>query len=268
MTTEKSHAEFFTGIRNGLWDRKHFTKMGNAVWLFGWAISRQTIQDGSAGLVFGGYPLTIQEICKDMGGASRRVVQKWLGILRREGYIRTKRVSRGIIITICKAKKKSWAQSRLFPDAHERAHHQTADTKSCASEVPDRAHHSTRSCASPPSLPIYEIKEGNQRRKSKGAQASPSLFQTFWEAYPRKVGKPAALRAWKKIKANEVEAILKAIVLWQRSEQWQSEKYIPHPATFLNQERWKDQPPKKELTHARQRTKRNLQALGFIPLDS
>ncbi len=86
------------------------------------------------------------------------------------------------------------------------------------------------------------------------AQALPSLgFDKFWEAYPRgsadfprRVGKPVAQRAWKKSAAwQKSEKIIEAVERWKQTEQWQKEggKFIPHPAKFLNQRRWEDEPP-------------------------
>lgn len=87
------------------------------------------------------------------------------------------------------------------------------------------------------------------------AQASPSLgFDTFWIAYPRKVGKPSAQRAWRRVwKTGEgdldgigMQKILAGIEAWKKTEQWQVETHIPHPATFLNDRRWEDEPPATE----------------------
>lgn len=71
-------------------------------------------------------------------------------------------------------------------------------------------------------------------------------FQIFWKNYPRKVGKGAAEKAWKKIKTPK--AVLTTILTsleWQKqSENWTKDngEYIPHPATYLNQRRWEDEP--------------------------
>jgi hypothetical protein len=72
-------------------------------------------------------------------------------------------------------------------------------------------------------------------------------FAEFWKAYPRKVGKGAAQRAWNKIKskADTLQAILKAIA-WQRTaDQWTKNggQFIPHPSTWLNEQRWLDEAP-------------------------
>jgi hypothetical protein len=69
-------------------------------------------------------------------------------------------------------------------------------------------------------------------------------FIKFWSAYPKKVGKDAALKAWNKKKPN-IEEVLNAL-LWQvTSKQWQKEggQFIPNPSTYINQGRWQDEPP-------------------------
>jgi hypothetical protein len=68
-------------------------------------------------------------------------------------------------------------------------------------------------------------------------------FSLFWIAYPRKVGKAAALKAWQKAKGKpDVDSILDAVRNQSQSEQWNKDggQFIPNPATWLNQGRWDD----------------------------
>ncbi len=71
-------------------------------------------------------------------------------------------------------------------------------------------------------------------------------FAEFWTAYPRKVGKGAALKAWMKLKpsAELLAKILTAIEQQKKTAQWQRDdgQYIPHPLTWINQGRWDDAP--------------------------
>jgi hypothetical protein len=63
--------------------------------------------------------------------------------------------------------------------------------------------------------------------------------ERFWQAYPRKVGKKAAIRKLEAIEnANEVsfDRLLSAIGKISATE----EKFIPHPTTWLNQGRYLD----------------------------
>lgn len=70
----------------------------------------------------------------------------------------------------------------------------------------------------------------------------PSSFDAFWSAYPRKVGKGAAMVSWKKFKPP-IDAVLAALAWQVGTEQWQKNggQYIPNPATYLNQRRWEDE---------------------------
>ena len=67
---------------------------------------------------------------------------------------------------------------------------------------------------------------------------SPVGFDEFWEAYPRKVGKLAALTAWKRLKPPLVPA-LAAIARYRQTKP--ADIDFCHPATWLNQGRWMDE---------------------------
>ena len=72
-------------------------------------------------------------------------------------------------------------------------------------------------------------------------------FERFWLAYPTKVGKGAAKQAFERHKPDEalLDLMLKAILVQSASDRWQRDagKYIPNPATWLNQTRWLDEAP-------------------------
>lgn len=68
-------------------------------------------------------------------------------------------------------------------------------------------------------------------------------FEDFWVIYPRKVGKGNAEKAWMKMEcAQRILKIATAVKIAKQSEDWKGEKrFIPHPATWLNQKRWEDE---------------------------
>lgn len=70
------------------------------------------------------------------------------------------------------------------------------------------------------------------------------LFEDFWKAYPRKVNKQGAYKAFKNIKHIEkiLPDILADLEVKRNSKDWQKDngQYIPHPTTYLHQERWND----------------------------
>jgi hypothetical protein len=76
-------------------------------------------------------------------------------------------------------------------------------------------------------------------------QEIQSLFEKFWQYYPKKVGKDAALKAFAKRKPDEklLLQMLKALAIQKGQPNWIKEdgQYIPNPATWLNQGRWEDQ---------------------------
>jgi len=71
-------------------------------------------------------------------------------------------------------------------------------------------------------------------------------FDRFWASYPKRTGKGAAKKSWLKIAPSEslTSQILDAVEIQKKSRQWTKDKgqYIPNPATWLNQERWEDEP--------------------------
>lgn len=75
----------------------------------------------------------------------------------------------------------------------------------------------------------------------------PPRFEEFWEAYPKKVGKDAAARAFaKRSVGSELLASMLEALEWQRSSTaWAKDggQYVPNPATWLNEGRWLDAKP-------------------------
>jgi hypothetical protein len=70
-------------------------------------------------------------------------------------------------------------------------------------------------------------------------------FDTFWSAYPKKIGKDKCRRWFSSRKVDDVfiGEILKALEIQKKSQQWtrDSGQYIPHPYTWLSQGRWQDE---------------------------
>ena len=70
------------------------------------------------------------------------------------------------------------------------------------------------------------------------AEAMPRYFRLFWRAYPRKIGRGAALRSWV---AQELEEHGEMIVAAVKKYPFSTDiKFVCHPTTFLSQWRWED----------------------------
>lgn len=68
-------------------------------------------------------------------------------------------------------------------------------------------------------------------------------FEIFWKKYPRKQSKVLAQKSWMKLcpEAELLGKIYLAVEEQKEGEQWRDPKFIPLPATWLNQERWNDE---------------------------
>jgi hypothetical protein len=86
----------------------------------------------------------------------------------------------------------------------------------------------------------------NQLEVEEDKDITPSLFETFWKAYPKKKLKGNAEKAWIKAKVTNgrYEQIMNKLEILKKSKDWQKEegKFIPHPATWLNGKGWEDEP--------------------------
>ncbi len=92
-------------------------------------------------------------------------------------------------------------------------------------------------------------RERNRNALSGGGRPTSSAdwFERFWKAYPKKVGRIPAEKAFARCKPTEelTERMIRALEKAKRSEAWQREngRFIPNPATWLNQHRWEDEIP-------------------------
>ena len=74
-----------------------------------------------------------------------------------------------------------------------------------------------------------------------------SDFDVFWSEYPKKIGKEAARKAWLKSNPN-INIVLNTLSWQKESNQWfvNNGKFVPNPATWINQHRWEDEQPREE----------------------
>jgi len=70
-------------------------------------------------------------------------------------------------------------------------------------------------------------------------------FDRFYAAFPKKKAPKAARRAWEKLSPGPelVERIIQAVEAQKMLPDWRKDagKFVPHPATWLNGERWLDE---------------------------
>ena len=97
---------------------------------------------------------------------------------------------------------------------------------------------------------LYEEQEeqkfGEPAIKGGSVTIAESTVIEIYQAYPRKEARPAALKAIRKAIAKKpadellevTQAYAAAIVAWPEDDR----KFVPHPATWFNQERFNDDP--------------------------
>lgn len=79
--------------------------------------------------------------------------------------------------------------------------------------------------------------------KASSESAKSSEFDDFWKLYPHKKAKGAARKAYLKArKAVDHGTLVRAVTTQVGWGVWANPDYSPHAATWLNDERWTDEP--------------------------
>lgn len=133
-------------------------------------------------------------------------------------------------------------------DRHER--HVTRDASLSQSEelIFSSTTEENQTLTLPPVAPLPGIVTAAGELFELVASGPPTTFEVFWAAYPAKVGKGAARKSWDRaVKGigglDPGAAILVALERQKASPRWNDPTYqLPNPATWLNQERWADEP--------------------------
>lgn len=122
--------------------------------------------------------------------------------------------------------------------------HEGAQMGKCNIRKPCSNHVETN-MDTPYSPPAGDAPAETTKPKKSEPKYKPQTFDYFWQRYPKKKSRQAAIRAWDKLKPDLelcriMNAALKRAV---NSLEWaeQDGQYIPHFSTWLNQRRWEDE---------------------------
>lgn len=80
---------------------------------------------------------------------------------------------------------------------------------------------------------------------ARAARSSDDMFDEWWSMYPVKVGKATARKAYRKAELRHDDLTGKLQAYLQHRDRHENQGWlpnIPHPTTWLNQERWDDRP--------------------------
>jgi len=164
----------------------------------------------------------------ERAGISTAAVKTALSVLREEGWVSWQpRVS------------ESGAQSSNVYTIHGSPSVQKP-TPSVQKPTPPGAQKTTPSVQKSTELIPNELRPS---RTNIIVPADDALFDHFWRLYPRKVGKRAAKQAFTRAaKTYDPALIVEAAAEFANDPNLPSKEFIPHPATWLNQGRWHDEP--------------------------
>lgn len=85
---------------------------------------------------------------------------------------------------------------------------------------------------------VIEKTKGEDKQET----PSPAGFSEWWEMYPRKTAKRAAEKAYRAaLKRGSREVILEGLQSQLAALKAKETKFIPYPATWLNEDRWADE---------------------------
>jgi hypothetical protein len=77
------------------------------------------------------------------------------------------------------------------------------------------------------------------------AQLVRDAFTAFWNTYPRKTSKAAAIKAWPgaiKLAGGDLRRIVNGVRRYAADPNLPEARFIPHPAKWLHDGRWDDEP--------------------------
>lgn len=90
------------------------------------------------------------------------------------------------------------------------------------------------------STTLAKTETETELKRTSSPSATSMEFDQFWAAYPKKVGKQLAIKAYAKaLKLTTPQKILEGVqgLIGQKLEP----KFIPHPTSWLNAGRWEDE---------------------------
>jgi uncharacterized protein YdaU (DUF1376 family) len=202
---------------------------------------------------------TLYRICRALNGTDRKavdfVVLQFFD-LRGDGY-HNPRADRELL-------KRAEHRERLSEGAHKTNVKRWGNDRSVNRLA-------TRSAvARPQPQPEEEKKKISRAPKNAAMKLGSPQFLTFWDSYPRKEGRKAALGIWEHLQLDgRLEEVLAGLEAWKKAREPQ---YMPYAQGWLNQESWKEIPLKGNADVARetissreqQRHERNEQALKNV----
>lgn len=109
------------------------------------------------------------------------------------------------------------------------------------------------------------IHQSTNPEEQKHVQRTAARFEEFWALYPVKKGRKAAERAWraKGLDAKADEIIGHVLHMQANCTDWQR-GFAPHGSTYVNGERWSDEPKRAQAQGPPQPQSKTLSAIHML----
>ena len=129
--------------------------------------------------------------------------------------------------------ERRWSKGNANADANAQQEHCKSNARGDANDM-----HRARV---PQPQPHTSSLRSEETRAERAAIANEAVqaFERFWDVWPHKTGKPAAIKAFFKV-WREADAIIAGVNRYIRDKP--ADRPWLNPTTFLNQRRWEDQP--------------------------
>lgn len=226
----KTWGRLYSGTRNHRKIRILRERHPQSWWIW-YTLIEMALECDDNGLIYAApdLPFTESELAKELGLTSKRMLNSTLTTLKslalvelESGYVRLlSYLDRQFESDISKERTRKYRERLKEKDKPSPSPKQPCDV----TVTPITEHNILK----PPIVP----------QKGDGDNG----FKSFWQAYPKKVGKKAAETAWRKAKGKPpLSQIINAISKQAKSEQWRKDdgQFIPNPTTWINQGRWDD----------------------------
>lgn len=182
-----------------------------------------------------------------LSGVSERQAQKVLPMLRDLGVIHIQQNP------IEGTKALGWSTYTLLSLHHPGAPDAPPSRTGCATLVQTESKSFAGNVCKEPKESKEQIKEPSKEPLQRTPNDDDEDgFDSFWESYPKKRNRAEAKAIWDKAGCSMLQAeIAEGLRRWNGSTDWSKEngKFIPQPARWLEDERWKESPRDKGKGH-------------------
>ena len=195
-------------------------------------------------VVFEGKRITLQpgqgifklrQMAKELG-VSRSTLHRTIMLFKSETQIETQTTPRNTLISVV-----NWEKYQIVgtQNGTQVGHNwDTTGTQNASLPIINKRNKEYKNIRNNNIVDLFDESENENKQKP------PDKFEVFWKEYPKKKGIGAARKAFEKaIKKASLETLIEAVRKQKQGDQWKKDKgkFIPYPATWLNQERWEDE---------------------------